>query len=148
MSPSYSQVEYTSVTQLNGIVLEVVVKSKKAFVAATNIKLDEKLLNQELWFPLGNCYLTSELHCRLTASRGCNHIKWGTTFMDLRGRCLRRGRMHCIQNCMPVIPIYQMQLYPIPDLKTLPDGSVWIKLQNRLKEHSGLFTVWHWIYYF
>lgn len=53
MSPSYSQVEYTSVTQLNGI-LEVVVKSKKAFVAATNIKLDEKMLNQELWFPLGN----------------------------------------------------------------------------------------------
>uniref|UniRef100_A0A3B4ET12 Phosphatidylinositol-4-phosphate 3-kinase catalytic subunit type 2 gamma n=1 Tax=Pundamilia nyererei TaxID=303518 RepID=A0A3B4ET12_9CICH len=48
------QVEYTSVTQLNGIVLEVVVKSKKAFVAATNIKLDKKLLNQELWFPLGN----------------------------------------------------------------------------------------------
>lgn len=54
MSPSYSQVEYTSVTQLNGIVLEVVVKSKKAFVAATNIKLDEKMLNQEIWFPLGN----------------------------------------------------------------------------------------------
>lgn len=54
MSPSYSQVEYTSVTLLNGIFLEVVVKSKKAFVAATNIKLDEKLLNQELWFPLGN----------------------------------------------------------------------------------------------
>lgn len=42
-----------------------------------------------------------------------------------------------------------MQLNLIPDLKTLPaDGSVWIKLQNRLKEQSELFTVWHWIYYF
>lgn len=55
VNPIFNElVEYTSVTQLNGIVLEVVVKSKKAFVAATNIKLDEKLLNQELWFPLGN----------------------------------------------------------------------------------------------
>lgn len=46
------------------------------------------------------------------------------------------------KQCMPVILIYQMQLNLIPDLKTLPaDGSVWIKLQNRLKEHVGLFTV-------
>ncbi|XP_030588255.1 phosphatidylinositol 4-phosphate 3-kinase C2 domain-containing subunit gamma isoform X2 [Archocentrus centrarchus] len=55
VNPIFNELlEYTSVTMLYGMVLEVTVKSKKAFVAAVNIKLDEKLLNQEIWFPLGN----------------------------------------------------------------------------------------------
>lgn len=37
------------------MVLEVTVKSKKTFVAATNIKLEKELLDKETWFPLGNC---------------------------------------------------------------------------------------------
>lgn len=48
------QLEYHAPV-LYGMVLEVVVKSKKTFVAATNIKLDEDLLDKEMWFPLGNC---------------------------------------------------------------------------------------------
>lgn len=51
----HSQLEYSSVPVLYGMVLEVVVKSKKTFVAATNIKLEEELLDKEKWFPLGNC---------------------------------------------------------------------------------------------
>lgn len=50
-----SQLEYNSVQLLYGMVLEVTVKSKKTFVAATNIKLDDNLLDKETWFPLGNC---------------------------------------------------------------------------------------------
>lgn len=46
--------EYTYVPLLYGMVLEVTVKSKNAFVAATNIKLEDKLLDKETWFPLGN----------------------------------------------------------------------------------------------
>lgn len=48
------QLEYHAPV-LYGMVLEVVVKSKKAFVAATNIKLEDELLDKETWFPLGNC---------------------------------------------------------------------------------------------
>lgn len=48
------QLEYHAPV-LYGMVLEVVVKSKKTFVAATNIKLEENLLDKETWFPLGNC---------------------------------------------------------------------------------------------
>lgn len=51
----HSQLEYSGVPVLYGMVLEVVVKSKKTFVAATNIKLEEELLDKEKWFPLGNC---------------------------------------------------------------------------------------------
>lgn len=51
----HSQLEYSSVPVLYGMVLEVVVKSKKTFVAATNIKLEEELLDKEKWFALGNC---------------------------------------------------------------------------------------------
>lgn len=52
---SASQLEYTNVPLLYGMVLEVTVKSRKTFVAATNIKLENELLNKEKWFPLGNC---------------------------------------------------------------------------------------------
>lgn len=54
-NPTFNELlEYTYVPLLYGMVLEVTVKSKKAFVAATNIKLEDKLLNKETWFPLGN----------------------------------------------------------------------------------------------
>ncbi|XP_056244191.1 phosphatidylinositol 3-kinase C2 domain-containing subunit gamma isoform X1 [Seriola aureovittata] len=55
-NPTFNELlEYNSVSLLYGMVLEVTVKSKKTFVAATNIKLDDKLLDTETWFPLGNC---------------------------------------------------------------------------------------------
>lgn len=38
---------------LHGHVLEVTVKSRKTFVAATNVVLGERVLDQEKWFPLG-----------------------------------------------------------------------------------------------
>uniref|UniRef100_A0A3Q1EU31 Phosphatidylinositol-4-phosphate 3-kinase catalytic subunit type 2 gamma n=1 Tax=Acanthochromis polyacanthus TaxID=80966 RepID=A0A3Q1EU31_9TELE len=47
--------EYSYVPLLYGMVLEVTVKSKKTFVAATNVRLEEELLQKETWFPLGNC---------------------------------------------------------------------------------------------
>nr|XP_046249410.1 phosphatidylinositol 4-phosphate 3-kinase C2 domain-containing subunit gamma [Scatophagus argus]XP_046249411.1 phosphatidylinositol 4-phosphate 3-kinase C2 domain-containing subunit gamma [Scatophagus argus] len=47
--------EYNNVPLLYGMVLEVTVKSRKTFVAATNIKLEKELLDKETWFPLGNC---------------------------------------------------------------------------------------------
>ncbi|XP_029379486.1 phosphatidylinositol 4-phosphate 3-kinase C2 domain-containing subunit gamma [Echeneis naucrates] len=54
-NPTFNELlEYNSVPLLHGMVLEVTVKSKKTFVAATNIKLDDKLLDKETWFPLGN----------------------------------------------------------------------------------------------
>ncbi|XP_012735853.2 phosphatidylinositol 4-phosphate 3-kinase C2 domain-containing subunit gamma [Fundulus heteroclitus] len=55
--PTFNELlEYNPVTVLYGMVLEVTVKSrtKKTFVAATTIKLDEDLLDKELWFPLRN----------------------------------------------------------------------------------------------
>eukprot|EP00066_Takifugu_rubripes_P004383 XP_003967717.2 PREDICTED: phosphatidylinositol 4-phosphate 3-kinase C2 domain-containing subunit gamma [Takifugu rubripes] len=55
-NPTFNELlEYSSVPVLYGMVLEVVVKSKKTFVAATNIKLEEELLDKEKWFALGNC---------------------------------------------------------------------------------------------
>ncbi|KAK2842453.1 hypothetical protein Q5P01_012653 [Channa striata] len=55
-NPTFNELlEYSPVPLLYGMVLEVTVKSKKTFVAATNIKLDKKLLDKEKWFPLGNC---------------------------------------------------------------------------------------------
>ncbi len=53
--PLYFQLEYSYVPLLYGMVLEVTVKSKKTFVAATNIKLEDELLDKETWFNLGNC---------------------------------------------------------------------------------------------
>lgn len=55
-NPTFNELlEYSYVPLLYGMVLEVTVKSKKTFVAATNIKLEEELLQKETWFPLGNC---------------------------------------------------------------------------------------------
>ncbi|XP_028305921.1 phosphatidylinositol 4-phosphate 3-kinase C2 domain-containing subunit gamma isoform X2 [Gouania willdenowi] len=47
--------EYSNVPLLHGMVLEVTVKSRKAFVAAANIRLEDELLDKETWFLLGNC---------------------------------------------------------------------------------------------
>ncbi|XP_040894472.1 phosphatidylinositol 4-phosphate 3-kinase C2 domain-containing subunit gamma [Toxotes jaculatrix] len=55
-NPTFNELlEYSFVPLLYGMVLEVTVKSRKTFVAATNIKLDGELLGKETWFPLGNC---------------------------------------------------------------------------------------------
>ncbi|XP_026221877.1 phosphatidylinositol 4-phosphate 3-kinase C2 domain-containing subunit gamma [Anabas testudineus] len=55
-NPTFNELlEYKFVPLLYGMVLEVTVKSKKTFVAATNVKLENELLGQEKWFPLGNC---------------------------------------------------------------------------------------------
>ncbi|KAM9854596.1 phosphatidylinositol 3-kinase C2 domain-containing subunit gamma isoform 1-T2 [Aulostomus maculatus] len=55
-NPTFNELlEYDNVPRLHGMVLEVTVKSKKTFVAATNIQLKENLLNKETWFLLGNC---------------------------------------------------------------------------------------------
>uniref|UniRef100_A0A3Q2FHU9 Phosphatidylinositol-4-phosphate 3-kinase catalytic subunit type 2 gamma n=2 Tax=Cyprinodon variegatus TaxID=28743 RepID=A0A3Q2FHU9_CYPVA len=59
--PTFNELlEYNHVPVLYGMVLEVTVKSRKAkktFVAATNIKLEDEVLDKEVWFPLGNCVI-------------------------------------------------------------------------------------------
>ncbi|KAF0040704.1 hypothetical protein F2P81_006602 [Scophthalmus maximus] len=55
-NPTFNELlEYAFVPLLYGMVLEVTVKSKKTFVAASNIRLDTELLDKETWFLLGNC---------------------------------------------------------------------------------------------
>ncbi|XP_068459618.1 phosphatidylinositol 3-kinase C2 domain-containing subunit gamma [Clinocottus analis] len=55
-NPTFNELlEYNSIPLLHGMVLEVTVMSKKTFVAATNIRLEDDLLNKDMWFPLGNC---------------------------------------------------------------------------------------------
>ncbi|XP_068169428.1 phosphatidylinositol 3-kinase C2 domain-containing subunit gamma [Antennarius striatus] len=55
-NPTFNELlEYNYVPLLYGMVLEVTVKSKKTFLAATNIRLEKKLIDQETWFLLGNC---------------------------------------------------------------------------------------------
>ncbi|XP_034060859.1 phosphatidylinositol 4-phosphate 3-kinase C2 domain-containing subunit gamma isoform X1 [Gymnodraco acuticeps] len=54
-NPTFNElIEYHDVQLLDGMVLEVTVKSKKTFVGASNIRLEEKLLDQETWYTLGN----------------------------------------------------------------------------------------------
>lgn len=48
------QVVYDEVTELQGLVLMLVVKSKTTFVGAINIQLCSVPLNEEKWYPLGN----------------------------------------------------------------------------------------------
>nr|XP_029138079.1 phosphatidylinositol 4-phosphate 3-kinase C2 domain-containing subunit gamma [Labrus bergylta] len=55
-NPTFNELlEYSNVPMLYGMVLEVTVKSKKNFVAATNIRLEQEVLDKEKWFILGNC---------------------------------------------------------------------------------------------
>ncbi|XP_043089509.1 phosphatidylinositol 4-phosphate 3-kinase C2 domain-containing subunit gamma isoform X2 [Puntigrus tetrazona] len=53
-NPTFNElIEYRNVPGLHGRVLEVTVKSRKTFVAATNVVLGDRVLDQEKWFPLG-----------------------------------------------------------------------------------------------
>ncbi|XP_005379095.1 PREDICTED: phosphatidylinositol 4-phosphate 3-kinase C2 domain-containing subunit gamma isoform X2 [Chinchilla lanigera] len=53
--PTYNEiVVYDEVTELQGHVLMLIVKSKTVFVGAINIQLCSVLLNEEKWYPLGN----------------------------------------------------------------------------------------------
>ncbi|XP_016371821.1 phosphatidylinositol 4-phosphate 3-kinase C2 domain-containing subunit gamma [Sinocyclocheilus rhinocerous] len=53
-NPTFNElIEYRNMHNLHGHVLEVTVKSRKTFVAATNVVLGERVLDQEKWFPLG-----------------------------------------------------------------------------------------------
>uniref|UniRef100_A0A8C3UGJ6 Phosphatidylinositol-4-phosphate 3-kinase catalytic subunit type 2 gamma n=1 Tax=Catharus ustulatus TaxID=91951 RepID=A0A8C3UGJ6_CATUS len=53
--PTYNElIVYDRVTDLQGRVLKLVVKSKGAFVGAVNIQLSSIQLNEEKWYPLGN----------------------------------------------------------------------------------------------
>ncbi|XP_033823985.1 phosphatidylinositol 3-kinase C2 domain-containing subunit gamma isoform X1 [Periophthalmus magnuspinnatus] len=57
-NPTFNElIEYDNVpaNSVYGMVLEATVKSRKKFVGATSIKLEEHLFNKEQWFPLGNC---------------------------------------------------------------------------------------------
>ncbi|XP_061219880.1 phosphatidylinositol 3-kinase C2 domain-containing subunit gamma isoform X2 [Neopsephotus bourkii] len=53
--PTYNEiVVYDKVTELQGCILKLVVKSKGTFVGAVNIQLSSVQLNEEKWYPLGN----------------------------------------------------------------------------------------------
>uniref|UniRef100_A0A7M4F3J0 Phosphatidylinositol-4-phosphate 3-kinase catalytic subunit type 2 gamma n=1 Tax=Crocodylus porosus TaxID=8502 RepID=A0A7M4F3J0_CROPO len=53
--PTYNEiVVYDAVTELQGRVLKLVVKSKGTFLGAINIQLNSVQLNEEKWYPLGN----------------------------------------------------------------------------------------------
>nr|XP_003470490.1 phosphatidylinositol 4-phosphate 3-kinase C2 domain-containing subunit gamma isoform X2 [Cavia porcellus] len=53
--PTYNEiVVYDEVTELQGHVLMLIVKSKTVFVGAINIQLCSVPLNEEKWYPLGN----------------------------------------------------------------------------------------------
>ncbi|NWH37020.1 P3C2G kinase, partial [Chloropsis hardwickii] len=53
--PTYNElIVYDRVTELQGRVLKLVVKSKGTFVGAVNIQLSSVQLNEEKWYPLGN----------------------------------------------------------------------------------------------
>ncbi|NXH47508.1 P3C2G kinase, partial [Dicaeum eximium] len=56
--PTYNElIVYDRVTELQGRVLKLVVKSKGTFVGAVNIQLSSVQLNEEKWYPLGNCVI-------------------------------------------------------------------------------------------
>ncbi|CAK7298861.1 Phosphatidylinositol 3-kinase C2 domain-containing subunit gamma [Vulpes lagopus] len=56
--PTYNEiVVYNEVTELRGHVLMLIVKSKTVFVGAINIQLYSVPLNEEKWYPLGNCII-------------------------------------------------------------------------------------------
>ncbi|XP_030178012.1 phosphatidylinositol 4-phosphate 3-kinase C2 domain-containing subunit gamma isoform X1 [Lynx canadensis] len=56
--PTYNEiVVYDEVTELQGHVLMLIVKSKSIFVGAINIQLYTVPLNEEKWYPLGNCII-------------------------------------------------------------------------------------------
>ncbi|XP_022350878.1 phosphatidylinositol 4-phosphate 3-kinase C2 domain-containing subunit gamma isoform X1 [Enhydra lutris kenyoni] len=56
--PTYNEiVVYDEVTELRGRVLMLIVKSKTVFVGAINIQLYSVPLNEEKWYPLGNCII-------------------------------------------------------------------------------------------
>ncbi len=132
ISASHSKLEYSYVPLMYGMVLEVTVKSKKTFVAATNIKLEEELLDKENWFPLGNCAIwpQRELHCRPAASRGCNHTEGKNQCKDFSD-CMTNSPEQ--KNCaLSFMPIYQMQLNLTPQLNMLAVG-IWMKLHGWVK---------------
>ncbi|XP_038010839.1 phosphatidylinositol 4-phosphate 3-kinase C2 domain-containing subunit gamma isoform X3 [Motacilla alba alba] len=53
--PTYNElVVYDRVSELQGRVLKLVVKSKGTFVGAVNIQLSSVQFNEEKWYPLGN----------------------------------------------------------------------------------------------
>ncbi|XP_062347538.1 phosphatidylinositol 3-kinase C2 domain-containing subunit gamma [Cinclus cinclus] len=54
-NPTYNElIVYDRVTELQGRVLKLVVKSKGTLVGAVNIQLSSVHLNEEKWYPLGN----------------------------------------------------------------------------------------------
>ncbi|XP_029811630.1 phosphatidylinositol 4-phosphate 3-kinase C2 domain-containing subunit gamma isoform X2 [Suricata suricatta] len=56
--PTYNEiVVYDEVAELQGHVLMLIVKSKTVFVGAINIQLYSVPLNEEKWYPLGNCII-------------------------------------------------------------------------------------------
>nr|XP_033808274.1 LOW QUALITY PROTEIN: phosphatidylinositol 4-phosphate 3-kinase C2 domain-containing subunit gamma [Geotrypetes seraphini] len=56
--PTFNElVEYDDVTSLRGHVLKLIVKSRSTFVGAINIHLGQIQLNEDTWYPLGNCII-------------------------------------------------------------------------------------------
>ncbi|KAJ8269111.1 hypothetical protein COCON_G00117180 [Conger conger] len=54
-NPCFNElIEYSNVPALMGCVLELTVKSKKVFIAATNVQLDGAWMGCEVWIPLVN----------------------------------------------------------------------------------------------
>ncbi|NXW74946.1 P3C2G kinase, partial [Hirundo rustica] len=53
--PTYNElIVYDRVTELQGRILKLIVKSKGTFVGAVNIQLSSVPFNEEKWYPLGN----------------------------------------------------------------------------------------------
>ncbi|XP_030071073.1 phosphatidylinositol 3-kinase C2 domain-containing subunit gamma [Microcaecilia unicolor] len=56
--PTFNElVEYDNVISLQGHVLKLIVKSRGTFVGAINIQLGQIQLNEDIWYPLGNCII-------------------------------------------------------------------------------------------